>query len=71
MLVLMSVMDIWPMDVGMGDSLVNMEVLVRLCSVCIHMLMPMVIVMGMKVTVGEHRMGVQMAVHFAAEEEHA
>ena len=61
---LMSVMDVGPMDVGMDDRFVNMLVLMRLCHAGIHMFMLMMFVVDMRMTMGEHR--VRMKMHNAA-----
>ncbi len=68
---LMPVMDVWPMDVGMDDGLVDMVVLVRFSLAGIRMLVPMMFVVEMGVTMGEHGMRMKMAVHFAVEEEYS
>ena len=68
---LMPVMDVWPMNVGMDDRIVNMVVLMWFCGAGIRMLMLMMRVVDMGMTMGEHRMGMKMAVHFAVEEEYS
>ena len=68
---LMPVMDVRPMNVGMEDRLVNMVVLVWFCCTDIHMLMLMMFVVDMRMTMGEHRVRMKMAVHFAIEEEYS
>ena len=59
------------MNVGMDDGLVNMVVLVRFCCAGIRMVMPMMFVVDMRMTMGEHRMRMKVAVHFAVEEEYS
>ena len=68
---LMSVMNVWPMNVGMDDRLVNMVMLVRFCCAGFRMFMLMMFVMDMWMTMGEHRMRMKVAVHFAVEEEYS
>lgn len=48
-----------------------MLVLVWLCYAVIHMLMLMMFVVDMRMSMGEHRELVEMAVHFAVEEEYS
>ena len=67
----MPVMDIRPMNMGMDDGIVNMAVVVWFCSVGISMLMPMMFIVDMRMTMGEHRMRMKMPVHFAVEEEYS
>lgn len=55
----------------MNDRLVDMLVLVWLCYAVIHMLMLMMFVVDMRMSMGEHRELVEMAVHFAVEEEYS
>ncbi len=59
------------MNVGMDDGLVNMVVLVWFCCAGICMPMLMMFVVDMRMTMGEHRMRMKMAVHFAVEEEYS
>ena len=68
---LMPVMDVWPMNVGMDDRLVNMVVLMWFCCADILMFVLMMFVVDMRMTVGVHRMCMKMAVHFAVEEEYS
>jgi len=68
---LMPVMNVRPMNVGMNNGLVNMVVLVWFCGTDIRMLMLMMFVVDMRMTMGEHRMRMKMAVHFAIEEEYS
>lgn len=59
------------MNVGMDDRLMNMVVLVWLCCAGIRMLMLMMFVVDMSMTMGERRMRMKMAVHFAVEKEYS
>ena len=59
------------MNVRMDDRHVNMEVLMWFCCTDIRMLVLMMFVVDMRMTVGEHRMRMKMAVHFAVEEEYS
>ena len=68
---LMPVMDVRPMNVGMDDRFVDMVVLVRFCCTGVRMLMLMMFVVDMRMTMGEHRMCMKMAMHFAVEEEYS
>ena len=58
------------MNVGMDDRLVNMVVLVRFSTAGLRILMLMMFVVDMRMTVGEHRMRMKVAMHFAIEEEY-